>query len=457
MVIEKAVQFCLDGWIPFLPQQLSEIETRLRSGYYADRRGDLISDISRDFGLYSYVLFHAVEKYGKTDLKTDIMFEISDSAILGILSDLGNHSKINSIKNVNLEHGELIKYLLVSGVSADRISPDRISRQVLTLQQMGLALLSFNYPTAYKRALVKVKENKINIYEALESQLGFKPRDLQQRLSEMLRLTTDSTKLVFNQVDSPILHRVSIADSLGKLSFKSAFPHLQDDFEQIVIDASNAFNGNALEIINEISRDVLANFRFINPGIFDSALRPNRVSDRAHLRYVESRINHNQFFHELDKPLQEELLKVYEISDPQVVSTLALSQYSTAVVVRFGFERGCFFLSNRAHEKFSPRIRLGNATLADFIELLMHQNPHQNITLTLREAMNVVDPILVKSVHDAKGRSFVVAHVGSQGKKVGALYLEMSKNTVANIANREIMTRFLALRECLKDLLKLDE
>ena len=160
----EAFKITSQRWFPCSTGTLSRVRERIAAGYYHDNKKELLRDLRSDAALFLYSLrklrkMIVVSASGKLSTVNDdeSMDELIDS-VREIISDLTKKEIYHSYSQLTEAQAGRFKEMILSSALTDslaeKLSIDKnVGFTCSLLRQLGLTLISWNYPNIYRQAL----------------------------------------------------------------------------------------------------------------------------------------------------------------------------------------------------------------------------------------------------------------------------------------------------------------
>ncbi|HQH29027.1 MAG TPA: HDOD domain-containing protein, partial [Oligoflexia bacterium] len=211
--LERALEHVSQGWLPAQRSVLERIQHQLEAGDYNNDRPKLLRDLKEDFSLYLYCLKelsvmlnqHAqapeqnwrLTENGAPPKQTpvEILHNSELDAIRRVLgksaADISQHvfDEMNDFQALRLRESMLsasTAEILAESVQVD----SEVAFSCGLLRQLGLALISWNYPRVYARAMETLTA-ETTLDALLKRALGFSPSLLGLAFARRWNLSDD--------------------------------------------------------------------------------------------------------------------------------------------------------------------------------------------------------------------------------------------------------------------------
>ena len=475
--LERAISYVSQGWLPPNKERLQLIQDRLAAGHYNEDRAALVEDLKGDIALYTICLRElATLNPQKGQLPHQILHD-ADLESLRILlnrkaSDLSTHSS----DNITDAQVARLKECIISATTADTLAPHYSASSddgytCSILRQLGLTLISWNYPRVYGKAV----ENAIqpdDLDTLLHKSLGFSPHTLgvaiAQRwgLSEKIINSIQSGKpnaarrnrtAFGNSVDpgkedyTAIYSKIcEVGEALARANNPQLYPSALDDWESASKEIAAKLGDDGVKQI------LFKSTAFINayqPGQ-DVASPQGEVDVKDQIinsRYAIQKIEQNTLLKLCPEDVRSHLNRFYQKLKPGPVSKDLLRELISNVLPKCGFIGGCVYTVDPASNNLVPSIKFGKISRDTTKAIKTNLSGAGSDLIT--SAFTLKAPLKEDRSLPTGEQITMMAGALGNNQRVGVLYLEIA--STATRPNYDPTVVFKAVRQTLADCLNL--
>lgn len=464
------------NWFPANGVLIERIRRGLHDGIYDLDIDFLFSEIKTDFALFFYCLKELVEmlrkerqKSGGTPLE---IFHRAGLSRLKILFD-GPASKISthSLKDMSALQALRLKEAMISASTAEVLAQQHNIDPMLgysggLLRQLGLTLISWNYPDAYKKAMLAVQEGA-NLDYVLTMSLGFSPDLLavaiirQWGFESDLQATFEESTAGIQLRPTSVGSAPSIGEQLGKLcevgealaraNDPEHYPSATADWETAKKALETHLGESGLRLIQTKVKANCESYLQDLPQAFKDI---SKVDPETRLKTFsnDTVIKSNPFIKGCSPGLKKKIKEAYARNDSGFASKDTVGFIVKEVIPLAGFTGGYIFTFDPATRDLVPRLKVGVAELIPGTPIkYKHNSAPGNPILT---AFECLAPIVGQDSKEDRVGTVSIAGVLGVSHRVGVLYLEAPAARPGDNPN-DVLTHFKALRQTLNDCLRL--
>jgi len=405
-----------------------------------------------------------------TEFAVTEMFQSAGIARLKeILSIEPNEISRHTLEGVSPLQAERIQEALLSASSTEVICETEdldadAGFSAALLRQLGLTLISWNYPEVYQRA-VRCLEDFETLDLAIASLLGYSPTMLAIRLVKGWGLPTELSSAVYcadeisteedsataNAVGSVIGTICRISEALARANNPQIYPHAVSDWHEARQAIEERLGTTALSAIQARFEVHCLGYLESVPDIFRAGMLVN-----PEMQFVTSRqasmLGRNPFVERCRPHLRTRLLSLYAELAGGKLDRVPLHTLLHDVIPVAGFTGGCVFTVDPAIKKLVAQTVIGEPVVRKCQPVEYH-----DATDTVSIAFESQTPLVIEEPIDPTLGSdtyMVLAWALGFSQRVGVLYLEMPSATFRQSAADQ-MTHFNALCQALNDCLGL--
>ena len=450
------------------PKIAAKVMQGLSTGVYTDSPDTLLEDIKGDVALASYLYTSGCLTWASSTSQPSnaAVKTFKPTEIAKVLNERVSGLTPHKMDSITEQQAAALRYVITCTTTTEVIAEEKgiDSERAFfcgLIRQLGYALITFNYPTVLRRALLSVNKNGGLLSQALESILGYSPTMLAVKLMELGKLGEDIRPLVLKQFsptnspeDTEILQCCKTAEALAQADYPEAFPDAIKNWGEILTDIQALIGNDTLSIIQDRVEQRLVSYLEYSPEIFgiklDTAARNLEITDSQYNPLLDENIACAA----LTTDARKEFNKVYNLILPSKVSPLALNELVASTIPYLGFSGGCLYLFRSSGQVLVPRLRLGKTLLSSYREVPLSMGGP--LGRAIGEAFIAKRPIVERDItlHER-----IVSHISwsiMDEEDVGVLHLELG-DKARDYVRRDLELYFRALRQAFVHILQLDK
>lgn len=467
--LELACKHVSDAWFPVNEGLLRKIQQGIDHGEYKRNNAALINEVKKDFSLFTHCLRKLSQivatQQGKPFSPVQMLESAAFDELCKILKAEPRKISVHQLERANEEQSAQIQLSMTSAAVSESIASSKdvnagVAFSCSLIRQLGLALVAWNYPHVYKRAVSSLKDGN-QIDDAISKVLGFSPTALGIQISKQWKLAPDvaiaiGDNSVLERLDheegrvaresASIIDKVcEVGEAFARATNPLKYPTADKDWNLACHEIERALGRDGVRHIQENIGVILGAYAKSFPKIIRTeALQPKESIVSTEHGYTL--MAENQYAKRLAKPLQELLEQVYKRIDPRAINKDALDFFAREVVPHFGFSGGCVFLIELDTGRLLPRLSMGDAELSRFKAVSTRSRIVPDPIATAFECSSPLTESQVESFGQAN-TTFIAGGIGNS-QRIGVLYLEIDLE-----APTGDLSRFKALRQALSDIL----
>lgn len=470
--LELACKHVSDAWFPVNEGLLRKIQQGIEHGDYKRNSAALINDVKRDFSLFTHCLRKlsqiVASQLGRPFNPVQMLEAAAFDELVNILKVEPRKISVHQLDRANDEQSAQIQFTMTSAAVAHAISASKdvnseVAFSCSLIRQLGLALVAWNYPHVYKRAVASLKDGN-QLDDAIAKVLGFSPTALGVQISKQWKLAPEVAVAIG---DSSILERLDheegkiarenatlidkvceVGEAFARATNSQKYPTSEKDWNTARHEIERALGSDGIKLIQQHVTTLLSAYSASFPKIANAeGLKPKQPQQSTEHGY--KLFSENQFARRLTKPLQDQLERVYKQIDPRAINKEALDYFAREVVPQFGFSGGCVFLIELDTGRLLPRLSMGASDLSRFKPVSTRSRIVPDPIATAFECSSPLTESQVESFGESN-ITFITGGIGDL-QRIGVLYLEIDSDAPTGDLNR-----FKALRQTLSDILNVE-
>ncbi len=484
--LQRAKEHVSRYWFPFNEQLVSKIKKGLGTGVYDLSLDFLIADLKTDASLFSYCLKEISNMLSEERVPvqaSDNPLEIFKLAGIFRIKKLFASPYLNSAEKDGHPHSierasalqaarlrETVISTSVMELLADRerINP-HLGYCAALLRQLGLALISWNYPSIYEKAMKSIGPDA-DLDTALSSLLGFSPKALaiavfdgcerMPMLEDMLlsedEFAADESPRERHPVAEQLEDLCEIGEALARANHPEYYPTAAIDWNDARDRLERHLGVDGLQLVQQKIRENCQYYSGSYPEIFKSldSINPTKKLYAQEEKVVQEL---NSYVKHCDPLLRKKIKELYaQMSNRgSQVHSDNLRFLFREVMPAAGFHGCCVFTIEPSTMNLLPRLQFGMLQLIDPGPVDYYHGPANAIDNLILKAFNSQAPVLDSDLQSREDVTFM-AQVIQGNNRVGVLYVEYSvpEESMKDEAVPPLVG-FKAVLQCLKDCLGL--
>ncbi|MCI5066270.1 HDOD domain-containing protein [bacterium] len=476
---EKAWDLCSNLWFPIDHRHLDEVLLTLDQHTTAPvQKEQLLTSIKEDPALFSYCIRHASEdllRCKKKRLRSTQPMKLLGSLEIPhlerILRNARSENSGHSFEQMTEEQAHQLHELLITTSTvevlarSEKIEPE-VGFTTALLRQLGYTLIAWNYPRIYAQAMKRVQQGEqksqalfrlmgfspylLGITTAAEWQLGLEVKASLGDKSAIQRIRSEKISQLGK--NALLLRKFcKVGEQLSQAFNPETYPSAGADWNQARREIAEHLGDDGLVLIqNQVKRACKAFMRNAPPHL-KALLQESSELDFTVPSGLEA-FAKNRALKSVPAPIRDEIKELYRKTQHQSVEQASIKHLVQKVIPRLGFTKGCIYLLNPESLTLEPMVTIGDASLQDFPNADL--SPLAREEDPIREAFEQSQPVVLNT--DSWDSSVVASYAAVFGivHRVGVLWLEAHIDP-ENPDKDLHYHRFLAVRNCLRDFLKL--
>lgn len=441
----RTLKYVGEGWFPANPKVLKEIWQGVREKRYKTNE-DFIDAIRQDFSLFGFCLRQIARNTRRDNLKWELVEALDKMPTAELLRILPTNEKQVSSHDMHEsspEQRESIQHFFISASTVALLAKSANVDGLTAIcaeffRQVGYALISWNYPRIYAKAVLNQPSDWEALDKTLQKIVGASPRDIGYELAR----SWHAGPVLLDIIGSSIANGgpKSITDKtpeeeiikqfclIGETLAKTANPEHDDMFhgasEWAVAAVKEIAGDDGLE---ELSQTIDEQWS----GYIQALSEPASATDTPH---QTTNVFVNEFMEECPTQIRSSLSHCYSLMSPGKPSAQALRQLVEFTVVECGFTKGCIYLVDPKELRMLPHIVIGGTTKDNFRPGYLQSIGTRNDPLTT--AYVTLNSVRGYSYFaSAKTLAYIAAPLGLSEKR-GVFYLETANEELLNDEQR---------------------
>ena len=478
--LEDVIERVNEAWFPVNPLLLSRIQAHLAAGFYEMRPELLINEIKADASLFIYAVrelskkLHS-DKPGEAFIRNPVeaLRNAGPEHLKSILSRRSADISIHTFDGIKNFQAELLRRTVIGASTSEILAPKldlpgELGYSCALLRQLGLALIAWNYPSIYAKALQKGP----NPDEYLSITLGFSPALLAYTLTRRWGFSTALRRGMGEKISgeaSSDTISLKIGDTLEKIcktgeliarcNQSSPYPQARADWDTAKMEVLKYLGPDGFELLENKILETSKYYMLSAPELFKiTPLKEPQVTTAIQdpAARKASLNERNPYIRGCSSSVQEKLESLYARLDRGHAANENVSFLLKEIIPEAGFTSGCVYLVEVEYQLLVPRLVVGNTPLESFKAVRYGSPENRNHPVV----KGFVSPTPVMGDRKSETDNWIFYISGSIGnvQKAGVLYLEypMKSPGEAAILGQTQKTISKALRQALSDCLNLE-
>lgn len=478
--LRRAVTHVNSLWFPINVELLERVKAGLSEGKYDLDLEFLINDLKGDLALFTYTIKGLCEiierEQGNSsfgELSVRALFDSAGIArIQKVLAVPANQITRHATNSSTNSQVETVEAALISASAAEllaeRTGVDGVdSYSSAVLRQLGLTLIAYNYPTAFRKALASTGGGK-DLDISLSEQLGFSPILLASAvvqqwrpLSRAIRFAVGGERAL-NPEELPrsaeaqsaaqaIQKLCEVGEALVRASAPARYPTAANDWKKAKEYVESTLGHDGLHKIAEKVRENCSGYVKLFPGMME---RAQNFSPELKLHEHQSAelVAQNPLISQCLPPLKIALTELYAKLESGIEVKESLQHLVSRVIPVSGFTSGAVFTLDPTLNALVPRLKFGQTELRKIASIQLGGSTGASDCVTLGFTCNA--PIVENyQLSDENEVGLVCGAIGVS-QVIGVLYVEYPYAVLKELSGGALV-HFKAIREALNDCLRL--
>lgn len=469
--VQRAVEYVEDRWFPVNQDLLKRIRKGFEDGRYELDIDFLIDDLKGDLSLFAFCMRELAAAYyceSSSEISYSNPIELFRWAgarrLQTILcvdrQDISTH-KFDSLHNFQRDRltETLVSASTVEVLSGDTSVPPEFGFSSSVLRNLGLLLITWNYPTIYAQALSNLTK-ETNLDELISEALGFSPMLLAISLFKRWGLpewwilpASKSSSMVDRETQAVlcILEKLhNVGEALARANNPATYPTAAEDWASAKKGIVETLGQGGLSRIRQTVEQRCEYYRKALPDIFKD---PVEVDAEQRITQLAQKQLHdrNPFIRRCSLEIRNKLEQVYKMLGSQAIASEPIRILTKQVIPYCGFTGCMVYVYDPGLMSLVPRMHTGQLRIRKPISIPYSPEGAEHDFISL--AFECKTPLVENSRSSEDDILFMAACLG-QKQKAGVLYLEMPQGVAAQL-NSDVLTLFKAIAQTLMDCLHL--
>ncbi len=470
--VQRAVEYVEDRWFPVNQKLLDSVRKGFREGRYDLDIDFLVDDLKGDLSLFAYCIkelaaFHRQESPAEINFTNPIELIRWGGVkrIQGILAKEALEISTHRIDGISNAQRDRLSEALISASAVEILGEDTSVGSDLgfsssVLRNLGLLLISWNYPTIYCQALQNIPESS-TLDRLLSEALGFSP--LLLAVSLVKRWGLPEWWLGEDMEDSPpvdpethtvlcVLEKLhNIGEALARANNPATYPAASEDWAVARKGIMDALGQQGLGRIQEAVQIRCEYYRQALPQVFPQEIELD-AERKIHLLAQAQVHERNPYVRRCNMEIRTKLENIYRMINTEAISSEPIRILTKQVLPYCGFSGCIVYVYDPGLMSLVPRMQTGRLELRKSVPVPYSPDAGRADFISL--AFECKTPLMETQLAGENQEIIYMAICLGREQKAGVLYLEIP-GTVASQLNIDVLTIFHAVARTLMDCLHL--
>lgn len=470
--VQRAIEYVEDRWFPVNQKLLDSVRKGFREGRYDLDIDFLVDDLKGDLSLFAYCIrelasFHRQENADGINLRNPIELIRWGGVrrLQGILAKDALQISTHRIDSINNFQRDRLSETLISASAVELLGEDTSVGSDLgfsssVIRNLGLLLISWNYPTIYSQALQSITKTK-SLDRLLSEALGFSPLLLATSLIKRWGLPGwwVGEDMNDSMPPDPDTHSVlcvleklhNIGEALARANNPSTYPDASEDWAAARKGIMDALGQQGLGRIQEAVQIRCEYYRQALPQVFSQEIELD-AERKIHLLAQNQVHERNPYVRRCSLEIRTKLENVYRMINTDAISSEPIRVLTKQVLPYCGFSGCIVYVYDPGLLSLVPRMQTGRLELRKAVPV--PYSPEAGTSDFISLAFECKTPLVETQLASENQEIVYMALCLGREQKAGVLYLEIP-GTVASQLNTDVLTIFRAVAQTLMDCLHL--
>ena len=466
--LERVKNHVNKNWIPINQELAAKVLEGIDEGIYDLDIDFLIADLRNDIGLFLLCVRELATKAAASNLPrpaSDNPFEVIRRAGLNEVYEVLTRSIMNSSSHSYSTSSDIqtdrIAEMLVAASAVEVMAENtKLSTEqgfsISLLRQLGMALIAWNYPGLYERAMNSIYDGE-DPDDIITAELGTSPVLLSIKVIDDWGLSDEVSKMILpdksDDIGVDMLKSLCEAgEALARANDPKRYPEARNDWEYAREFVQDLIGDDAMHLIR---RKIKENGEYLFTILPD---RFQRVSDFnpdsvIHEEEEHKKLFKNPFVKDCPFVLRTKFKELYSRLQNGGIDRRNVAFLINQIIPAAGFTGGIIYIINPASMKLMPQMIFGDLNLTAAKPVRVGDDVMLNHPVQLAfNGWDIVEGNKVTS--EVRSHTYMSSTIGSQ-KKAGVLYLEMNCAKDSSLGSVNYKQHFNAILHALNEVLNL--
>lgn len=471
--LERAAQRASDHWLPANPIITNKIRTGLQSGKYEANFESLLEEIKSDLSIFLYCIRESLslaKESGSLAPKSinpcELLRRTGAKHLQLILERATKRISTHTLLNASEQQQMRLKEVMISASTAEALAPSQSINpeagfSAAVLRQLGMALIAWNYPTVYQRALER-SDSTLSLESAIQDLLGFSPTLFGSFILGRWGLDIEMRSVVGRDPVSAELRSMSqhnlllkkiceVGEALARAQHPEYYSNAEVDWDMANKAIQVALGADGMQVVQRHIRDNCEQYRISLKAVFSDTTEINPAAKISAFKELKA-LDRNPYIKGCQASLKQGLRELYSTMERQAISQHAVRVLTRELFPIAGFIGGCVYILDPASRQFAPRLSVGRVTLRTISPVSYSHYAIENDSVI--RAFDCQAPIVEHSRSNTPDAVASISAALGSTNKIGVLYLEVPQLEL-NHFSQSVQTHFKAVRKALEDALNL--
>lgn len=476
----RVLRYVSESWMPANPDFLKQIRRSIREKAYTSAAA-LLDDICRDPGLFGYCLNILSARQGVKAEKSafDLLFALPLDQIEDLLPMSTTKVSRHVLASANEYQVRRSQQTILATTIAEMLGEKTSSEHARSLsalafcRQIGLSLVSWNYPRVFSKIIDQSVESFTEIETMLQQVLGFLPLRLGYEFARVWGLApslvevlasaaeTDGTKGWSASGAQPgcepasgagLLWSCRIAEAVALGADHDSFPNADMEWSLGIEELKDQCGPRALITCSERVQGRWAVHADSLPQWYREIFNEQGRCESNYSAVGRLRFDQNPYISKCSRVVQDEFARAYRALVEGRASEESLKILVSQLIPAAGFHSGCIYLVQTSNMAMRPTIYIGDARKGKFIPAYASKTILTMDPLVRAYSFNT--NVRGSSNEEGEEVLYFCGVLGSTSRRA-VLYLETSHPCYRN-GMQDPSVCFKAIQRALLDALNLD-
>jgi len=459
--LELATSYSSEAWFPCCPAVLERVRKGITNGQFEADPEPLLAELKADFSLLFFLLQCIAQRMPGENRSPREM--IVGSLQRGILKEIiaspdfrvGRHH----LSSMSPSQGSQLHAAMISASAAEELAAaagiDPFEGfSCALLRQLGLTLISWNYPHVYSRAVAYVTPAR-TVDRTISSLLGFSPTLLAVRVCEKWGLSNslrgalgDSSAVIVKGSEEEhvvqLLCKIcQVGEALSRVTNPEQTGTNEADWNFARAEVESTLGAEGISRIRRRIVENCARYAEINPGLFPTQETETKGSESSR----PANATRNLYLHHCPERVQVILNGLYATIERASITKESLDLLCKHAAPEAGFARGVIYLLDPEDNLLIPRLPIGETRLMDFAPVPVSAQQNQDFVRAAFLARTTLSE--EKTLADGR-RILTLAGALGVEQRIGVLLLESGPLAASGVQSTPLIY-FKALKQAMDD------
>ncbi len=476
LIEARAIRYTCDAWFPAHPEHLRSIRRKVKDGVYRSTHG-LLEDIRGDFALFGFVVKEIGARIAAGEGARDLVQRLRDLDVRELQryipvseTRISNHrfAELGEVQLSRLQHF-MLSTSAVHALAEEQRIDELTAICALFFRQVGFALVCWNYPRIYSKAMQSTYDSQRSFDRAISSVLGFSPKTLGIQLArswgaapgliDAIQGKPDPAPVVAGLEPPPVklfapevellMQFCDVGEAYARSHDSARFRHADRERRRASEALTSKLGVEGFKAFEKALREQWAAYASAQPSAAIQA-QPGAEGTPGTSGPGWER---NVFLDGCPESIQHLLRPLYGYVTVGQPSPVAIKRLVETTIIETGFESGCIYLVDPKDLRMIPNVVIGPFKRESY-------QPVFSLTVgslsdPLTRAYMGGAPVKGHAIRGGDTKVLYIAGAVGSGVKRGVFYLETSHPGYLS-GEADLQSCFCALHHLLCESLNID-